>query len=100
MFKERKKRGKRVVAQTLSDDIGTDVTVVVLASPDKAARGFEGIGNHVVNQSVFIPDLGCLELALVGALLRRKGVKNELCVALRGGRGKRRGWIEEKNERC
>jgi len=69
VFKERKKRGKRVVAQTLSDDIGTDVTVVVLASPDKAARGFEGIGNHVVNQSVFIPDLGCLELALVGAFI-------------------------------
>lgn len=40
----------------LSNGVRLNVTVVVLASPDKATLGLHGVGNHVINESVLVPD--------------------------------------------
>lgn len=44
------------------------VTVVVFARPHEAPLRLEGVGDHVVDQSVFVPDVGRLELRLVTAV--------------------------------
>jgi hypothetical protein len=49
----------------LSNGIGLDVSVVVLASPDKASLGLYGVGDHVVDESVLVPNALGLELWLV-----------------------------------
>jgi len=53
-------------AVTLSDDIRLDITVVVLASPDETTFGFNHICDHIINQSVFVPDTVGFEFSLVG----------------------------------
>jgi hypothetical protein len=50
---------------TLSNDIRLNITVVVLAGPHKAAGRFQGLGDHVVNQTVLVPDLLLLKLLYV-----------------------------------
>ena len=43
-------------AEALSHDIGLHVAIVVLARPHKAAVPFQRAGNHVINQSMLVPD--------------------------------------------
>ena len=50
---------------TLSEDITLDITVVVLAGPDKATAGFQGLGDHIVDQTMLVPDLLFFKLSLV-----------------------------------
>jgi hypothetical protein len=50
---------------TLSERIGLDVTIVVLASPDESSFVLESKGNHIINESVLIPDVLLFELLLV-----------------------------------
>merc|ERR550539_546232 len=52
-------------AVTLSDDIGLDITVVVLAGPDEAAAGLDGVGDHVIDETMLIPKISSLELSSV-----------------------------------
>ena len=40
--------------KTLGDGVGLDISVVVLAGPDKFPVPFEGRSHHVINQAVFI----------------------------------------------
>ena len=54
---------KRTIA--LSNYIGLDVTVVVFASPDEATRALQALSNHVVNQTMFVPDSKFLEFWFV-----------------------------------
>ena len=49
-------------AVALGNYVGLDVAVVVLAGPDKLAAGFQGLGDHVVDQAVLVPDSGLLEI--------------------------------------
>jgi len=58
---------------TLGDDIGLDVSVVVLAGPDEATAGFQGLGNHVVDKTMFIPNSLLLELGLIVPDVRMDG---------------------------
>jgi len=51
---------------TLSNAIGLDITVVVLASPDESTFRLEHVGNHIIDQSVFVPDAVGFEFSLVG----------------------------------
>lgn len=53
----------------LSNDIGLNITIVVLAGPNEPSRGLEHLGDHVVDQAVLVPDLLGLELLLVVALV-------------------------------
>ena len=40
----------------MSDRIGLDIAVVVFASPDELSARFERVSNHVIDQSMFVPD--------------------------------------------
>ena len=52
-------------AKTLGDDVGLDVTVVILESNDKATLGLQHLRHHVINQSVLVGDACFLEVSLV-----------------------------------
>ena len=52
-------------AETLGEDVGLDVAVVVFAGPDEAAGGFDGLGDHVVYEAVFVVDVESFELGFV-----------------------------------
>jgi len=41
-------------AETLSDDIGLNISIVVLAGPDDTSFTFDGLSNHIINKSMFI----------------------------------------------
>jgi len=47
---------------TLGNRVRLDISVVVLASPDESTVGLHGIGDHIVNQAVLVPDSKSLEL--------------------------------------
>jgi len=49
----------------LSQAIGLDVTVVVLASPDESTVGFHHVGDHIIDESVFVDEFLLIELSLV-----------------------------------
>ena len=51
-------------AEALRHRVRLHVAVIVLAGPDIAARPFQRGCDHVVDQPVFVPDLGFLELVL------------------------------------
>lgn len=53
----------------LSNDIRLDITIVVLASPDKATIRLEHIGDHIINKSMFIPKTGSLEFGFIVLLV-------------------------------
>ena len=63
-------------SKALSDGIGLNVTIIVFASPDKATRRFDGIGNHIIDETMFIPDASSNKLSLV--LLIIDGLKDVL----------------------
>jgi hypothetical protein len=52
-------------SEALGNNVGLDVTVVVLHGDDVAALGFDHLGDHVVDETVLVPDLCGLELGLV-----------------------------------
>mmetsp|Transcript_18322 Transcript_18322/g.24471 ORF Transcript_18322/g.24471 Transcript_18322/m.24471 type:complete len:322 (-) Transcript_18322:405-1370(-) len=56
-------------AEALSDNVGLDVAIVVLAGPDEAAARLDAVGNHVVDEAVLVPETGSLELRLVVLLV-------------------------------
>ena len=43
-------------SESLRDNVGLDVTIIVFAGPDIAARPFERRCDHVVDQAVFVGD--------------------------------------------
>ncbi len=53
----------------LSNGVGLDITIVVLAGPAEATVGLHGVGDHVVDEAVLIPDAGSLELLSVVLLV-------------------------------
>jgi len=61
-------QAKRSVS--LSNNIRLDITVIVLASPDESSIWFNSISNHIINQSVFIPQPFLQELRFVGIIVQ------------------------------
>lgn len=55
----------RLSLPTLRHRVRLHVSVIVLAGPDEAAVGLHGLGHHVVDQTVLVPDSLGLELSLV-----------------------------------
>lgn len=51
-------------AVTLGDNVGLDITVVVLGCPDKATVRLERLSDHVVDETVLVPDTSGLVLGL------------------------------------
>jgi len=41
-------------SKALSDDIGLNITVVVLASPDETAITLKNLGNKIINKTVLV----------------------------------------------
>lgn len=50
---------------TLSQDVGLNVSVVVLTRPHEGSGGLEDLGHHVVDEPVLVPDLQLVKLRLV-----------------------------------
>jgi hypothetical protein len=50
---------------TLSDNIGLNITIIVLTSPDKVTVRLEALGNHIINKTVLVPDTSSIELRLI-----------------------------------
>ena len=48
-------------SETLSDDIGLNITIVVLTSPHKASIHLDNLGNHIINESMLVGNTLCLE---------------------------------------
>jgi hypothetical protein len=46
-----------------------DISIVVLASPDIASITLDAVGDHIINQSVLIPQLLAFKLLLVLLLI-------------------------------
>src|ERR1700731_3252664 len=59
----------------LGNNVGLDVTVIVLAGPDKTTLALQSLSNHVVNQTVFIPDASGVKLLLI---LRLKDILEDI----------------------
>ena len=72
--------------ETLSDDIRLDITVVVLASPHKAALHLDDLGNHIINESVLVVNTLLLELLNELSLINMlEDVLEETVVFLQNG---------------
>ena len=56
-------------AEALGNNVGLDVTVVVLAGPYIATVGLDAVGYHVVNETMLIPKTSSFELGFVGRLV-------------------------------
>lgn len=52
---------------TLRDNVGLDVSVVVLEGQDESSSGLKHLGNQVVDESVLVPEFVGVELLLVFA---------------------------------
>ena len=50
---------------TLRNDIGLDITVVVLAGPHETTLGFEHLSDHVIDETVLVGNAELLELGFV-----------------------------------
>lgn len=50
----------------MGEDVGLDIAVVVLGSPDETSRRFNSLGNHVIDETMLVVDTRRLELRLVG----------------------------------
>lgn len=56
---------KKKTRLTLGQDVGLDVSIVVLTGPHEGSRRLEHLGHHVVDQPVLVPDLQFVKLRLV-----------------------------------
>ena len=52
-------------AEALGDNVRLNVTVVVFRGPHEATVALDGLSNHVINETVLVPDSELLELGLV-----------------------------------
>lgn len=51
--------------ETLGHDVRLYIAVVVLAGPHKFTFGFQCLGNHIIDQTVLVPDFQRFELLFV-----------------------------------
>ena len=51
-------------AESLSNNIGLHITVVVFASPYKATTTLDNLSDDIIDQSVLIPEALCLHLVI------------------------------------
>ena len=59
---------------TLGHRVGLDVSIIVLARPHEASFGLEGLGHHVIDQSMLVVDATAFKLALVLAVVVWEGL--------------------------
>jgi hypothetical protein len=57
---------KNKQTSTLSKAVALHITIIILASPHVSTFRFDHIGNHIVNESMLIPEFLFFELFLVG----------------------------------
>ena len=73
-------------AESLSDNIGLNITIVVLASPDEATVALNNLSDNIINKSVLVPEACSLHLRLVLLLVEAlEGVDEETIVLLENG---------------
>lgn len=69
-------------SEPLREDIGLDIAIVVFARPDKSAGRFDGLCNHIIDQTVLVVDAsllkGCFVLATAEEVRQCHGCKYKL----------------------
>ena len=71
---------------TLGEAVALNITIIVFASPDISSFRFDHIGNHVIDQSVFIPNLLSLKLFLIALFVDAlEGVLEPAVINLQDG---------------
>jgi len=53
----------------LCNEIGLDITIIVFACPDISSFSFDDLGNHIINESVFIPEFLGLKFFFVSGFV-------------------------------
>eukprot|EP00128_Syssomonas_multiformis_P005792 Colp12_sorted_trinity150504_noHs@29020 len=73
-------------AVALGNRVRLDITIIVLACPDVTTVCLEAVGNHVIDETVLVPDAGSLELGLVLVFIEfGKDVLEAAIIALEDG---------------
>jgi len=54
---------------TLGNNVGLDITIIVLAGPYETTVGLDTVCNHIINESVFVPQLLAFIFLLVCGLI-------------------------------
>ena len=73
-------------AEALSDNVGLDIAIVVLAGPHNAALTLDDLGNHVVNKTVLVVNtLGLHLVDVVVLVLFLEDVNEQTVVLLQDG---------------
>ena len=67
-----------IFQRTLGNDVGLDIAIIVLASPHKAACGFEGLGHHIIDQTMLVPNAQLVKLGFVLPVNRRRHHQNNI----------------------
>lgn len=49
-------------SETLGDDVGLDVTIVVLACPNDSTFALDSLSDHIINKSMLVGETSSLEL--------------------------------------
>ena len=71
---------------TLGEAVALNITIIVFACPHISSFRFDHIGNHVIDQSVFIPNLLSLKLFLIALFVDAlEGVLEPAVINLQDG---------------
>ncbi len=54
-------------AESLGENVGLDIAIVVLACPDETTAGLDDLSDHVIDETVFVVDACTFELLLICA---------------------------------
>jgi len=54
---------------TLSNDIRLNITIVVLTGPQKSTARFDSISNHIIDESMLIPESSSIELCFIVSIV-------------------------------
>ena len=57
-------------SKALGKDVGLDVTIIVLACPDKSTRRLDGLCDHVVDETMLVVNASLFEGSLILAVKR------------------------------
>ena len=72
--------------EALSDDVGLDVTIVVLAGPDEATATLDSLGNNIINKTMLVVEASSLHgIKVLLAVEALESVNEESIVLLKDG---------------
>lgn len=79
---------------SLCNNVGLDITVVVLAWPDETSRGLQCLSDHVINEPMLVPDTGRVKVFFV--LLLKNVLKRKIFGFKKDDQVKKKLWNRRK----